>query len=172
MKRIIVLILYFLFLSNLIYANDSKHTVMLDANQAKIQINGIVCSFCAFGVQKNLSKLEFLNRSKFKKGVLVDVKNQQITLALAEDKNINLGEIYDSIKKGGYEPEVFYLRVKGDIEKKRIIHDHEKQLLFYLESEMLPDSGSVEVDLHFDADVILSLSVDKPIKASLDRIIE
>ena len=67
MKRNFVLVISFLLLSNLIYADDSKPDFILDANQAKIQVNGIVCSFCTFGVQKNLSKLRFLNRSKLKK---------------------------------------------------------------------------------------------------------
>jgi len=172
MKKIILFLTPFIFFSSLLYADQSKHNVVLDANQVKIQVRGIVCSFCAFGVQKNLSKLEFLNPKEFKKGVLVDVKNQQITLALAEDKQLNLVEIYNSIKKGGYEPEVVYLRVKGHIEKENIIRDQEKQLRFYLKSEMLPESGSVEVELHFDANIIPSLSADKPIEAFLDRIIE
>jgi len=172
MRKIILMLAIFMIFSNPIYASDGKDSVILDANQVKIQVRGVVCSFCAFGAQKNLSQLEFLNPSEFKKGVFVDIKNQQITLALAEDKKINLREIYDSIKKGGYEPEVIYLRVKGDIEEKSIIRDQEKQLLFYLKSEKLPKSGSVEVELHFDANIIPSISADKPIEAFLDRIIE
>jgi len=172
MRKAILLLAFFMLFTNPVYASDAKDNVILDANQMKIQVRGVVCSFCAFGVQKNLSKLEFLNRSEFKKGILVDVKNQQITLALAEDKDLNLVEVYNSIKKGGYEPEIVYLRVKGDIEQENIIRDQEKQLLFYLKSEKLPDSGSVEVDLHFDAHIIPSLSADTPIEASLDRIIE
>jgi len=172
MKKIPVLVVCFLFLSNITYANSNKHNVVLDANQVKIKIKGMVCSFCAFGTRKNLSKLKFLNPTELNKGVLLDIYNQQITLAIAENENVDLKQIYESIIKGGYEPEMVYLRVKGNIEKDNIVRDQENELLFYLESEKLPKSGSVEVELHFDAKVIPSISADKPIKASLDRIIE
>jgi len=172
MRKIILMLAFTVLITNSIYAGEGKASVVLDANQMKIQVNGIVCSFCSFGAQKNLSKLKFLNTSKFKKGVKVDIKNQQIYLALAEDKEINLKAIYDSIKKGGYEPVAIYLRVKGNIDEKSIIRDKEKQLLFHLESDKLPDSGPVEVQLHFDAKMIPSFSADTPIESSLDRIIE
>ena len=131
MKKIILMLAIFMLFANSVFASDDKDSAILDANHVKIQVKGIVCSFCAFGAQKNLSKLEFLNTSEFKKGVKVDIENQQIFLALLEDKKINLREIYDSIKKGGYEPEVIYLRVKREIKEKSIIRDQKKHLLFF-----------------------------------------
>ncbi len=172
MRKMIFMLAFSMLITNPTYADHSKDIVMLDANQVKIQVKGIVCSFCAFGVQKNLSKLKFLDSSEFKKGVLVDVEKQQITLAIAEDNMIDLKEVYKSIRKGGYDPEVVFLRVKGEIENENSIRDQETQLLFHFKSEKLSNPGLVEVDLHFDAKVIPSLSIDNPIDASLDRIIE
>jgi len=172
MRKIILILALLMLFTNPIDASEGKDGIILDDNQVKIQVKGVVCSFCAFGAQKNLSKLDFLDPSEFNKGVMVDIKNQQITLAIAKDKHINLVEVYDSIKKGGYEPEIVYLRVIGNIEKGNIIRDQENQLLFNIKSKKLPQSGSVEVDLHFNANIIPSLSADNPIEASLDRIIE
>jgi len=172
MKRIIVIVISFLLLSNFVYASDSERNIVLEANQVKIQVNGIVCSFCSFGVEKNLSKLDFLNASKLKHGVLVDVENQRITLAIKKGKKIDLMEVYDSIKKGGYEPVTFYLRVAGDIEMENVLRDQANQVLYNLKSGELPKTGSVEVDLHFNANIIPSLSTEKSIEASLDRVIE
>jgi len=87
--------------------------ISVDQNQIKIKVNGIVCSFCAFGVHKNLAKLKSLDPSHFKKGVHVDINNQMITLAMDDSQSLNLNEVYKSIKKGGYEPVEFYVPLNG-----------------------------------------------------------
>ncbi len=113
MKRIILTIIMSALIFNpfsVVFANSD---ILVDQDQIKIKINGIVCSFCAFGVHKNLSKLKFLDSTQFKKGVHVDVNNQMITLAMDDSLSLNLNEVYTSIKKGGYEPVDFYVPFNG-----------------------------------------------------------
>ncbi len=82
---------------------DGTAPVEVQANQAVIQVNGIVCSFCAYGTEKNLSKLTFLDKSQFgNNGVLIDIETHRVTLALQPDQQLNLPEVYRAIKKGGY----------------------------------------------------------------------
>lgn len=69
-----------------------------------VQVHGIVCSFCALGVAKKVAKLSFVDRSKHKKGVFVDIENQQVTLAVREDADIDKTKLFEAIKSGGYEP--------------------------------------------------------------------
>ena len=99
--------------------------------QAIIQVNGIVCSFCAYGTEKNLSKLSFLDDSQFgDDGVLIDIQSHRITLALQPDQEIDLAQVYNAIKKGGYDPVSFYVNVHGQVRK-----DGDRYLL------ISPDSG-------------------------------
>ena len=70
------------------YADHSSALIDIQLNQAVVEVKGIVCSFCAHGANKALSKLTFLDKSQLKKGVLVDIKNQRIWLALDASKPI------------------------------------------------------------------------------------
>ncbi len=83
-----------------------------------IQVNGIVCSFCAYGTEKNLARLDFLDKTQFgKDGVLVDIKAHRITLALQKDKPVRYEMINAAILKGGYDPVAYYASIKGVVRK-------------------------------------------------------
>ena len=108
-------------LSTLVSAESANLStpVALQPNQAVIQVRGVVRSFCAYGAEKNLSKLSFLDKSQYgDDGVLIDINTHRITLALQADKQVALIEIYDAIKKGGYDPVKVYLSVYGQVTKK------------------------------------------------------
>ncbi len=77
---------------------DNTAEIVVEPNQAIVQVNGIVCSFCAYGTEKNLSKLPFLDDSQFgDDGVLIDIQSHRITLALRPDQEIDLTQVYDAI---------------------------------------------------------------------------
>ena len=134
MKKFILLVIICVLIlspSAVVFADGG---ISVDQNQIKIKVNGIVCSFCAFGVHKNLVKLNSLDTAHFKKGVHVDVNAQMITLAMDDSQSLNLNKVYESIKKGGYEPVEFYVpfngkTVKIDSEKILEMEDASYQVL-------------------------------------------
>ena len=67
-------------------------------------VNGIVCSFCSKGVRRNLSKLDFIDQSQFKKGVKVEIEIQKLTIAIKPGMSADLAAMAKAIKSGGYEP--------------------------------------------------------------------
>ena len=67
-------------------------------------MHGIVCSFCSVGVQKKLSKLPFIDHSKYTKGVHVEIENQKVTVAIKPGEKSDVEAMYDSITSGGYSP--------------------------------------------------------------------
>jgi len=113
MKRIIFAIMISVLVFSPLAVAFADDSISVDQDQIKIKINGIVCSFCAFGVHKNLSKLKSLDPKQFKKGVHVDIHTQMITLAMDDSQLLKLNEVYKSIKKGGYEPVEFYIPLNG-----------------------------------------------------------
>jgi hypothetical protein len=78
--------------------------------EAVIIVHGIVCSFCSQGVTRNLSKLPFVERSKYTKGVKVEIESQKVTIAIKAEAEIDLPLVFKSILKGGYEPVEAYVR--------------------------------------------------------------
>ena len=74
------------------------------AGETKIRVSGVVCSFCSQGLVKKLSKLPFVDQSKYKNGVHVSIEDQLVTIAIKPDTTPDLALIYAKIKSGGYEP--------------------------------------------------------------------
>jgi hypothetical protein len=105
------------FLATMSTAVLASETPDLQDNRAVIQVKGVVCSFCAYGTEKNLSKLDFLDKSVFGgDGVLLDINTHRITLALNSAKPLDLGAINQAILDGGYDPLTAFVRLHGRIE--------------------------------------------------------
>lgn len=111
-----VLLVYFWLGAGLARAEDEPP--MVEPNQAIIQVKGVVCSFCAYGAEKNLARLDFLDPSPFGgNGVLVDIHTHRITLALAAGKSVDYAAIDNAILKGGYDPVATYLHLRGTVDQ-------------------------------------------------------
>ncbi len=88
---------------------------LIDANikaqpdESIIIVHGIVCSFCSQGVTKKLSKLDFIDPSKYTKGVKVEISDQKVTIAIKPGMEPDFDVIFESIKSGGYEPVKAYM---------------------------------------------------------------
>ncbi len=76
--------------------------VVLEENQTVVQVNGVVCSFCAYGAEKALSKLDCLEKAEFGDVVLIDIETHRITLAMRPVEKITIRDIYKRIKMAWY----------------------------------------------------------------------
>ncbi len=80
-----------------------------------VNVNGIVCGFCSIGVAKKVSKLPFVDRSRYKKGVSVDVQNQMVTVAVKDNAAMDQQALFEAIESGGYNPvALFELNSDGE----------------------------------------------------------
>ena len=87
-------------------------------SQMHITVKGVVCSFCAYGTEKNLARLDFVDPSFYGgDGVHIDLEQATITLALRSDQEINFDHIQRAITKGGYVPVVAHLHLAGIVEQ-------------------------------------------------------
>lgn len=73
-------------------------------NYYVVNVHGIVCELCAYGVAKNIRKLPFINAQHFDKGVSVDVKNQRVFITVREDMGLDKAALFKAIEDGGYKP--------------------------------------------------------------------
>ena len=149
--------------------------VVVEPHQAVVQVNGVVCSFCAYGAEKALAKLDCLDAAQFGNGVLIDINTHRITLAMAPGKKIPLRDIHNRIKKAGYDPVAFYLRVSGTLERSGanlLLRDADSGQVYSITGVSVAPSGtdkSVEVQLYVDGETVAIARDDEPVSVVVDR---
>ena len=95
--------------------------VNVKKNEAVVVVHGIVCSFCSYGVRKKVSKLDFVDHGRYKKGVHVDIENQRVTIAIKPESTLDLEKTYAEIQSGGYEPiKTYILDTNGNVVEVRL----------------------------------------------------
>ncbi len=156
-------------------ATADSVAVLVELHEAVVQVNGIVCSFCAYGAEKSLAQLDCVDKSKFGNGVLVDINAHRITLALASGRDLPVREVYQRIKKAGYDPVTMHLRLSGAIERNGgavLLRSSEGGQLFSLLGaglEDLSDGEVVDIQAHLDAEEIPALKEDEPVAIVVDK---
>ena len=112
-----LLILVILF-SSAIYSQDLDFNVEKD--EMVLEVNGMVCAMCAFGIQEGLSELSFLNNKKFKAdGIEVDLDTQMIYIPIDLSKTIDELEAIKIVKDAGYDTVSIYTNFDGKSIKKK-----------------------------------------------------
>jgi copper chaperone CopZ len=154
-------------------AKREKAPVVLP-KEVKIKVKGVVCSFCAYGVEKSLSQLTFIDKNKFSsKGVFIDIKKQMVLIAVEKGKKVKLQSILKAIEKSGYDAIEFYLNISGTItqsEKKYILTNSENAQLFELQGKNLAtikNKTATEFIVLIIADKVASLDNNKPIPVEI-----
>ena len=94
----------------------------IDINKKKLEIGktdvvfkvkGMVCSFCAQGLQKSLSKLSYVNKKNYTKGVKVNLKDQVTIISTKEGAKIDYNLAVKKIADAGYSVEKAYHNPTG-----------------------------------------------------------
>ncbi len=164
-----------LLVANVAFADD--HPVVLEENQAVVQVNGVVCSFCAYGAEKALSKLDCLDKAEFGDGVLIDIDTHRITLAMRPGERIPFREIYQRIKKAGYDPITLYVRSEGTLERsgeRLLLRDAESGQAFSIiggEIAGVAENADVSVQARVAASQIPELNESDVVQVTIDRLI-
>ena len=112
--KIFVLLIYVISVVNSQTIEIEKAKVSIKQNEIVFKVKGLVCSFCAQGLQKSLSKLDFIDKKKHKKGVYVDIENQYTLVAIKQDSNVVLDDAISAITDAGYEVEDIYHNPNGN----------------------------------------------------------
>ena len=111
------LLTLFILFSSIIYSQDSSLNVEKD--EIVLEVNGMVCGMCAFGIQEGLSELSFLNNKKFEKnGIEVDLDTQMIYIPIDLSKTIDQLEAVQIVKDVGYDTVFIYTNFDGKGVKK------------------------------------------------------
>lgn len=94
---------------------QSLNDITVEKDEVVIVVHGIVCSFCSQGVRKKLSKLPFIDKSRYQNGVKVEIEKQKVTIAVKPGSSFDISEVFRSIKSGGYEPVVAHQNLNNKL---------------------------------------------------------
>ena len=92
--------------------NDKTITILKD--EVVLEVNGLVCSFCAMGLQGGLSSLKDVDGKKYNNGIFVNVEYQYAVIAEIIDHDIDIDEAITMITKSGYEVLSVYTNRTGE----------------------------------------------------------
>ena len=124
MKHIRKQIILFLVLAGIVSAQTIElngKKVNIPRDEVVLEVSGLVCSFCAIGLQGGLSSLQHIDKKKYNDGVFVDVKYQYAVIAEATDKDIDIEKAIAMIVKSGYEVKTVFTNRTGEkIERRKI----------------------------------------------------
>ena len=92
--------------------DDKTITILKD--EVVLEVRGLVCSFCAMGLQGGLSSLKYVDKKKYNDGVFVDVEYQYAVIAEKSNQDIDIDEAITMITKSGYEVLSVYTNRTGE----------------------------------------------------------
>ena len=86
MKKLILIIVFTLFSISLVSAGT----------EYQIGVDGVACPFCVYGIEKQLSKLEGVER------IETDIENSLVLLIMEEDFALSETSVRDAVTKAGF----------------------------------------------------------------------
>ncbi|SVB07022.1 uncharacterized protein METZ01_LOCUS159876 [marine metagenome] len=83
-------------------AKAATEVLQKEKGVALLYVKGLCCPSCAIGVRLKLSKLKFVDKKRFKKGIDMDARTQLVTVALKEGQSIDPAQVEKGVDDAGY----------------------------------------------------------------------
>ena len=84
-------------------------------NISLVYVKGLVCPSCAIGIRVKVSKLPFVDVTRYKRGVDMDIKSQLLTVALLPGIKTDTRSIDKAVSNAGYEVVEWYSMEGGKL---------------------------------------------------------
>ena len=78
---------------------------------------GMCCQSCAIGVRVHVASMNFVDQSRFNKGVKLNALTQVVTVALKDDVKVHPQALKLAVQRAGYEPVEMYKLVADKVER-------------------------------------------------------
>ena len=169
--------LVLIFAEDAVAKKDNRSEPTVERKQVVVKTRGVVCSFCARGAEKALSNIPGLNSELYGDGIKIDIERNEFTLVMEPGAEFPFQEIFERIKKGGYDAVAVYLRIRGRLERKQgvsLIKNIDNGQVFSLTGEQVAElSTDADIDIqgHFDARKIPSFKEGAPVEVIVDKVL-
>ena len=109
MKQFLAFLLFLSFglSQSVVTIQDSE--IEINENEAVVEVLGMVCSMCAFGIGEGFSKTDFVDKTKFNDGVSVDIDAQFVQVGLLKSSDANAEKIVQVIEDAGYDVNLLFI---------------------------------------------------------------
>ena len=81
----------------------NNDVVIISQDEIVVEVLGMVCSLCAYGLEEGLSDLDGINKKKYKNGLYFDINNQYVKISVLKDKSIDIDKVVSVIRDAGFE---------------------------------------------------------------------
>ncbi len=68
-----------------------------------VRVNGAVCGFCSYGIRKEISKLPFVDTTKYENGIRTNSEEQSVTIAVLPGESVDEEVLRNIVIEAGYE---------------------------------------------------------------------
>ena len=92
-----------------------------ESSSVTLYAKGLCCPSCSIGVRKMISKLDFVDRKRFNKGVDLDTKMQLVSVAVRQGASVNYDSLATAVEKAGYDPVHAYLIDGGALKTQSLV---------------------------------------------------
>ena len=111
MKKTITIIAFLI----LGFATTETKAQSKKVDQFKVQVDGLGCPFCAFGLEKKFKEFKGIKK------VRIDIETGVFTFQYPSNKNLTLETVHKQVEKAGYTPITSeIIRANGEIETSKI----------------------------------------------------
>ena len=81
---------------------EAKKTLLSSSNISLVYVKGLVCTSCAIGVRKNLSKMKGVDKKRFKDGIDMNPETQLVAIALKDGAELDNKDLIERVVDAGY----------------------------------------------------------------------
>ncbi len=76
-----------------------------------IRVDGLTCPFCAYGLEKRIKKISAVRKS------VIDIKKGAMELLPKAGQHIDLDDVREAVKKGGFTPREIQVALAGQLKE-------------------------------------------------------
>lgn len=92
MKNLIVLLAVILVGSATVFAQENKEF----SGIVKMEVKGLSCPFCAYGLEKNLKAIPSIEK------ISINIEEAFVEMTIKKDRTVSEGEIKKKVKEAGF----------------------------------------------------------------------
>ena len=80
----------------------AKSILQKEKEVALFYVKGLCCTSCALGVRSKLSRLNYVDKKRFKRGIDMNAETQLVTMALKKGQVIDPSQVEKEVDDAGY----------------------------------------------------------------------
>jgi hypothetical protein len=97
-------------------------TEELNANPQSVAFfaKGMCCQSCAIGVRVHVASMDFVDQTRFNRGVKLNALTQVVMVAVKGGEKVQTQALKVAVQRAGYDPVEMYQLIDGEVERQSL----------------------------------------------------